>query len=402
MTALLLAALSAILYGAGVAFEHRQAARTPAESAGRPRLLALLVRQPLWLAGAALEAGGFAAHTAALRTGSLAAVQLVLSCSLLVSIALTSKMARRPPPRRCWLAIVAVVTAVGAGVTVLGPNEHGAAHASGSVVLAAVATGLATLALAAAGSLAAARRARPLLLAAAAGMADACVAVLTMAFARTFTHGLGALLTSWPLYALIAGGLASLMLTQTAYQADLPLITLPVITAVMPLASVAIGILALHETAHVSGIRGLGVSACAVAAVAALAILARTAADTIGSATPPRRDIPSRVGGCARSDTTAATSRPWIADREAGQNSVRMGPCSTWWSSGTCPGRSRSTNEPPHTGGCCPRGWSTSAAGCPPTAAWTGASSSWRPATRPCSTSGSRAGATWSASRYTR
>ena len=107
------------------------------------------------------------------------------------------------------------------------------------------------------------------------------------------------------------------MLTQTAYQADLPLITLPVITAVMPLASVTVGILALHETAHVSGVRGLGVSACAVAAVAALAILARTAADSIGSATPPRRDIPSRVGGCARSDTTAATSGPWTADRKA-------------------------------------------------------------------------------------
>jgi hypothetical protein len=53
MTETLLAALAAVLYGAGAAVEHWQAPRTQARSAGR--LLGLLARQPLWLAGGRLN-----------------------------------------------------------------------------------------------------------------------------------------------------------------------------------------------------------------------------------------------------------------------------------------------------------------------------------------------------------
>ena len=44
---------AAALYGAGAAIEQRQAAAAPQSAAGRPRLLLLLARQPLWLAGIA-------------------------------------------------------------------------------------------------------------------------------------------------------------------------------------------------------------------------------------------------------------------------------------------------------------------------------------------------------------
>src|ERR1700722_4049698 len=169
MTALLVAVLSAVLYGAGAAVEHRQAARTPAGTAAGQRLLVLLVRQPLWLAGAALECGGFAAHTVALRTGWLAAGQLVLGCSLLVSVGVSARLARRALPRRCWPAIFTVVTAIGVSVTLLGPDSHGASHASGRPALAVIVTALMTLPIAAAGLLSSGRPARPLLLAVAAG-----------------------------------------------------------------------------------------------------------------------------------------------------------------------------------------------------------------------------------------
>jgi hypothetical protein len=83
---------------------------------------------------------------------------------------------------------------------------------------------------------------------------------------------------SWPLYAMIAGGLASLVVTQTAYQADRPLVTLPMIATVMPVASVAIGIGLLGETAHLSGIRCATVTVCVVIAVIGLITLARASA----------------------------------------------------------------------------------------------------------------------------
>jgi hypothetical protein len=278
MTTLLLAALSAVLYGAGVAVEHRQAARAPRKAAGRPWMLASLVRQPLWLLGTALEAGGFALHVAALRSGSLLAVQMILGCSLLVSISLSSVLARRPLPRRCWPAILTIVASVGVSVVLFGPDAHAEGRASGQAASAALVTGLISLPLAAAGLLATGRRARPLLLAVAAGMADTCVAVLTMAFSRTLAQGPGAVATSWPVYALIVGGLASLALTQAAYQTDAPLITLPIISAVTPLASLVVGILVLHEAAHLSTTRGVIAGSCLTLAVTALAVLARAAA----------------------------------------------------------------------------------------------------------------------------
>ena len=262
MTALLLAALSAVLYGAGVAVEHQQAARIPAKAAGlHAPLLARLARQPLWLACAALEAGGFAAHAAALRTGSLAAVQMVLGCSLLVSIAVSSGLAGAAAPP----LLAAHPRDRDGGRRHPFPARAGGPRGlrgAGRLGLAALVTGMITVPIAAAGLLATRRQTRALLLAVAAGLADTCAAVVTMAFTHSFTHGLGAAVTSWPPYALIVAGLASLALAETAYQTNAPLITLPTITAVMPLASLAVGIVALHETAHLNGARTAIMVAC--------------------------------------------------------------------------------------------------------------------------------------------
>jgi hypothetical protein len=60
-----------------------------------------------------------------------------------------------------------------------------------------------------------------------------------MAFSHGAGHGLAALLTSWTVYALVVCGAGNVLLTQTAYQAGRPLLTLPIIAAVTPMASVA-------------------------------------------------------------------------------------------------------------------------------------------------------------------
>src|SRR5262249_59605983 len=77
---------AAVLYGAGAAVQQRQAAAAPDSAAGRLRLLFLLGRQPLWLLGIAVQIGGFAAHAAALRSGSLATVQMLVSAELVVAV----------------------------------------------------------------------------------------------------------------------------------------------------------------------------------------------------------------------------------------------------------------------------------------------------------------------------
>ena len=292
---ILCALLATVLYGVGAAFEQHQAARAPDSSAGRPRLLGLLVRQPAWLLGLTAQIGGFAAHAVALRFGPLTIVQMVVAGDLIVSVAIIRLRSGRPLPRTAWAAGAAVVAGIAAFLALTShgtsghpvPGHGPGAAGLGAAGLGAAVAGAAAIVIAGAGLSAAGRR-RALLLAVAAGLADACLAVVTMALAGESRHGIAAMAGSWPLYALVAGGLCSLLLTQTAYQAARPMITLPVIAAVTPAASVAIGIGFLCEGAQLGVGRVVAAGIVAVGTAAALAILARSA--PVGRAGPADGD----------------------------------------------------------------------------------------------------------------
>jgi drug/metabolite transporter (DMT)-like permease len=271
---------AALLYGAGAAVEQRQAAAAPESAAGRPRLLLLLARQPLWLAGIAAQIGGFAAHAVALRSGPLATVQMLVASELVVAVVIVRVWSGRPLRRVCWAAALTVVAAVAVFLVLTsrsasghgaGPLPHGAAAALGAAVSGGCAVTAAAL------GLRAAERRRAVLLAVAAGLADACSAVVTMAFAHVASHGPAALMASWTVYALVVAGMANVLLTQTAYQTGRPMLTLPIISAVTPVVSVAIGIGLLGETPRI-GVMGAVAAGLAVLVTSlALAVLARSA-----------------------------------------------------------------------------------------------------------------------------
>ena len=273
---------AAVLYGAGAAAEQRQAAEAPQSSAGRPRLLLLLARKPLWLLGIAAQIGGFAAHAVALRSGHLDTVQMLVALELVVAVVIVRIWSGRPLSRGAWVAALTVVAAIAAFLAVTSHHGHGLAHPAvqPDYLMAAgmgtIVTGCGALAALAAGLRAAGKR-RAVLLAVAAGLADACSAVVTLAFAHVASHGLAALGTSWTVYALAIVGAGNVLLTQTAYQTGKPMITLPIIAAITPVASVAIGVGLLGEAP------GTGVAGAVTAGVAllvaslALARLAREA-----------------------------------------------------------------------------------------------------------------------------
>src|SRR5487761_244048 len=121
------ALVAAVLYGAGAAVEQRQAAAAPQSSAGRPRLLLLLVRQPLWLLGMLAQIGGFAAHAVALRTGPLATVQMLVAAELVVAVLIVRVWSGRPLSRGSWAAAFAVVAAIAAFLVLTAPSGHHAA-----------------------------------------------------------------------------------------------------------------------------------------------------------------------------------------------------------------------------------------------------------------------------------
>jgi drug/metabolite transporter (DMT)-like permease len=273
------ALLAAVLYGAGAAVEQRQAAAAPESSAGRPRLLLHLARQPLWLMGMFTQIGGFAAHAFALRSGSLATVQMLVAMELVVAVVIVRIWSGRPLSPGSWAAALTVVAAIAVFLAV---TSSGHRHAVGhpDYVMAA---GLGTAAsgggalLAAALGLRAAGPRRAVLLAIAAGLADSCSAVVTLGFSHVAGHGAAALFTSWTVYALIICGAGNVLLTQTAYQTGRPIITLPIIAAVTPLTSVAIGIGLLGETPQTGVAGGLVAGFAVLTASLALACLARSA-----------------------------------------------------------------------------------------------------------------------------
>lgn len=280
MIVMIVSALAAAaLYGAGAAIEQRQAAAAPQSAAGRPRLLLLLARQPLWLLGIAAQIGGFAAHAVALRSGPLATVQMLVAGELVVAVLIVRFWSGRPLSKTSWAAALTVVAAIGAFLILTVPNGHAhpgdlPRHAAGLAAVGAAVAGTAAIASAVAGLRAAGRR-RAVLLAVAAGLADSCSAVVTLAFSHVAPHGLVAVVTSWSVYALVASGAGNVLLTQSAYQTGRPMITLPIISAVAPVASVAIGIGILGETPRTGVLGGVAAGLAVLVTSLALACLAR-------------------------------------------------------------------------------------------------------------------------------
>ena len=273
VTALVWALAAAVLYGTGAALQQRQAAATPSQAAGRPRLLLLLLRRPWWLLGIGVELSGFAAHAVALRTGPLTIVQMLVASSVLFSVATIRLWSGRRLSWTAWAAVLAVIGGIASFVALASP-AGGDAGMSGHAGLAAACLAACAVPLAVIG-LAAAGRRRAVLLAVAAGLADAGIAVVTMVFSHVVSGGLTGMAGSWATYALMLGGPCSLLLTQTAYQAGRPMITLPVIAVVTPVASLVTGNLLLGESARLGVLSGAVAALAVLVTSAGLVVLAR-------------------------------------------------------------------------------------------------------------------------------
>jgi hypothetical protein len=90
-------------------------------------------------------------------------------------------------------------------------------------------------------------RAAAALLGTAAGLSYAAVAGLLKQDMSTLNRGLGALVTSWPFYALIGVGALSLLVNQLAYQAGPLSSSLPALMTVGPVVSLVIGVAVFDE-----------------------------------------------------------------------------------------------------------------------------------------------------------
>jgi drug/metabolite transporter (DMT)-like permease len=255
--------------------QQRAAQEEPAEVALKPGLLLRLVRQPLWLAGLASDGLAYMLQFVALGHGSIALVQLLLVSGLLFALPLGALISRCPIGRSDLLAGALVVVGLATFLTVAAPAPgRGNVPTSTWVVIggggAIVIGGLVLLA----GPRPGVRRATAL--GAAAGVANALVAVFTKATAAMLAHGLLHALTSWQPYALLISGAASLALASSAFQAGSLAASLPMLTVVDPIAATVIGALFFGESLTIRGLAPITEAASLAAIVAGVFILGRS------------------------------------------------------------------------------------------------------------------------------
>lgn len=250
-----LALASAFLFALS-AFLQQRAARTIVgaataslrDASGVKRLVTRLLRNRMWLTGWLTNVGGVGAQAAALKVGSVAAVQPMMAAQLLFVLSLASGEQRRWPSARDWLSVLAVcaglVLLLTANASPLTGEPHRNRVAMATVCVVSLVVTLRQVS----------RHTFPwlagLLVGVAAGLCHALNAVYLKLTVEDLFHG-GALTTllDWPVYALAVTSVSGMLLVQIAFASG----PLPPAVAAMsvtnPVASFVLGILAFDAAA---------------------------------------------------------------------------------------------------------------------------------------------------------
>jgi drug/metabolite transporter (DMT)-like permease len=240
------------------------------------KLIRDLLHQPVWFGGIAAITAGFLLQATALGTGSLAVVEPVLVLELPITLALAAWLFRAPMRGREWAATAAMSACLAGLLYFLAPSPGRASGVPWTTWVAGVGASLALVAVLVAwgrrgpagrGTSADGSSARQAaVLGVAAGAAFGLTAALMKGMTATFAGGIGALLTSWPLYAMIATGVGAMFVLQSALNAGRLVAAQPGMTLADPVISVAWGVLVFHER-----VRG---GPFLIAAAASLAVMA--------------------------------------------------------------------------------------------------------------------------------
>jgi hypothetical protein len=287
---LVLALASAVITNLAYVREHDAAAALPPLSLRRPWQAArLLLGDRAWLAGFAMESGGFLLYAVALALASLALVQSVGAGGIGVLAFVTARLSGRRLPRREWAGVALCV----AGLTALGVSLAGGAGEGGGGSIAGILAWLfgtaaaAVLVLAVVGGPVADGIAGGLLF----SIGDVSTKVVTQG-------GLRALFV----VGLIAGYTLGTARLQVGYQAGGALTVAGLATVLTNAVPIAAGTFVLGEPVPSGGLGVLRVVAFAML-IAGAVLLAGHSRGAAASRPPPRRAGP-------RDDAPAGPASP--------------------------------------------------------------------------------------------
>ncbi len=240
--------LAAFAYASAAFLRHasaRQIAPFDLRATSVVAMLRAMLANALWRRAMLCDAAGLALQIAALHLWPLAAVQPLLVTTLLFAMVLRHRQRRLTGAELRWLlllcsALSAVLLMVDAG------RRSAETSVDRGPAAIAAAVGLTTAAV----CVELGRRQRlggrrAALLGVAVGAIHAGTAALLKSVGTN--HGLRSIVIGWPLYAALALGLTGLVLNQFAFQAGPLTASLPAISTVDPLVSIAIGVVVYDE-----------------------------------------------------------------------------------------------------------------------------------------------------------
>lgn len=252
MLSYVLAFLAGLVNATGNVLNRKAARDEPEQAEFRLRLITDLMHRKIWLAAVGMMIISFALAAAALGTGQLASVQLVVVLELPMTIIGGALLLRSPIGPREWVAIAALTAGVIGLLALLDPKPGPEKTIPAILWITMSAANIVALA---ALFLAARTHSRPAvrasLLGVATGLGYGLTAAYTKGMADQFNAGgLSAIFTSWELYATIGAGLVSAFLLENAYQAGPLTASQPGITLVDPLSSTIWGLVVFGEVVN--------------------------------------------------------------------------------------------------------------------------------------------------------
>lgn len=263
------------------------------------RLMASVLRRPIWFAGLALTIASFLLQAIALAVGDLSSVQPVMVTELLFLLAILALWFRRKLGWREWTGAVGTVAGLGAFLAVSAARA-GTSRPQAEDWILLLAASLGAIGLSASG----ARRGPRAWRAAAYGFAGGIAFALTAAFiksvAEVWSHGLLSVFSHWQTYGIAVAGLGGLVLTQHALQTGPVAASQSALLVVNPISSIIMGVWLFGDHLHTTGGRLAGEFAALAVMFASLLLLssspmiaAGAAEEQLSSGRPPL-DLPTQ------------------------------------------------------------------------------------------------------------
>jgi drug/metabolite transporter (DMT)-like permease len=261
-----LALVAALLLGVGLVLQQHAAEQVPAAYFLRLRLIRELLRKRRWLAGLAIYTAGQIASAWVFGHLDLSIAEPLLSTSLLWALLLAVPLAGQGLRKSEIIGAVLLAAGV-AALSVSRSVTSGQAVRFGSAAYWPVSAviGLIAIFLVQAG-----RRhqgpQRATLTGAAAGLIFGVSDALTRSTLQTVSsHGVAAVLTSYPAYGLAAASVLAVWLMESAFNAAPLHASLPAITAAEPAVGITLGVLIFGDVVRVSpgtlALQGAGIAA---------------------------------------------------------------------------------------------------------------------------------------------